>query len=351
MSTPRTKKSAKGEALAPTSPVTTVSPVRVLVALDGASARANAPIDTALALVKAHRAKAEALSVVNPFAATWLTVGVPVAAAGEAALRAEQRQRRLELRRYLADRTGTRRSWAVRVPLGTPANAILDAARTADLVVMGLRRERLLERVIHDATTLHVVRESDVPVLAVTPELRGMPRTVVVAVDFSRESDAAARLACALFTGCARLVLVHVESDFDAAIANLDDITRMVRENGWAAAFERLVDTLPVPDGAKVETVVLRGTVPGTLMSFAAQRGADVLVAARKRHDLAERVIVGTVTGGLVRRAPCSLLITPPEWHSRLDGRPKRSQRRARTARAPSVRRSGSRGARTTTQP
>src|SRR6185437_14055765 len=205
-----------------------------------------------------------------------------------------------------------RRPSPVHVALGTPAHAILDAAHGADLVIMGLRRERLIERIVHDATTPHVVRECSVPVLAVTPDLRGMPRTVVVASDFSPESNAAARLACRLFTGCARLVFVHIESDFDVAIANLDEITRMVHENGWAAAFQRLIETLPIPAGATVETVVVRGTVPRSLLSFAKRRGADVLVVGRQQHDVAERVLVGSVTAGLVRRAPCSLLITPP---------------------------------------
>lgn len=341
MSATRSKKSATGVRHQPRTLRLSRSALRLLVALDGPSASANAPIDTAAALAKAHRAKAEAVSVINPFAAAWLSVGAPVAAAGEAALRAEQRQRRLELRRYVADRTGARRPWPVLIPLGTPANAILEAARNADLVVMGLHREHLLERIIHDATTLHVVRESNVPVLAVTPDLGGMPRTVVVAVDFSREGDAAARLACTLFTGCARLVLLHVESDFDAAIANLDEITRLAREDGWAAAFERLVNTLPVPPGAKVETAVVRGTVPGTLIAFAKRRGADVLVAARKRHDLAERVLTGTVTGGLVRRAPCSLLITPPDFADASADAPSRARRQRAATRAASVRRSG----------
>ena len=313
MSSTRLRKSAKSEPHQVKHAGARRSQLRVLVALDGANARANAPVDTAVAVMTAHRAKAAALSVVNPFAAAWLTVGVPVGAAGAAALRAEQRQRRLELRRYLTDRTGRRRPWTVVVPLGTPANAILDAASHADLLVMGLHRERMIERIIHDATTSQVVRKSNVPVLAVTPDLRGMPRTVVIAVDFSRESDAAARLACTLFTGSERFVLVHVESDFDAAIANLDEITRMARADGWAAAFQRLVETLSVPTGAKVETAVVRGTLPATLIAFATSRGANVLVAARKRHDVAERVLAGTVTGGLVRRAPCSLLITPPD--------------------------------------
>lgn len=334
MSTARAKKSANGARHRPGNARTSRPPLRLLVALDGATARANAPIDTAVALMKANRARAEAVSVIDPLAAARLTVGVPVAVAGEAALRGEQRQRRLELRQFLADRTGARRPWPVRVALGTPANAILDAARGADLVIIGLRRERLIERIIHDATTPHVVRESAVPVLAVTPDLRGMPRTVVVAVDFSPESTAAARLACTLFTGCARLVLVHIESDFDAAIANLDEITKMVRENGWAGAFQRLLDTLPVPAGATVETAVVRGTVPKTLIAFAKHRGADVLVVARQSHDVAERVLVGTVTAGLVRRAPCSLLITPPEWHAATHPSPVRRThtRRTRTA-------------------
>ena len=331
MSAVQAKKSAKAVRRSPGSAGKTRTPLRLLVALDGAHARANAPIDTAAALMRPHRAKAEVVSVVDPMAAAWLTVGVPVA--GEAVLRAEQRHRRLELRRYLADRTGARRPWPVRVALGTPANAILDAARAADLIVMGLRRERLVERVFHDATTPHVVRESNVPVLAVTPDLSGMPRTVVVAVDFSPASNAAAWLACTLFTGCARLVLVHIESDFDAAIANLDEVTKMVRDDGWEKAFQGVLKALPVPAGARVETAVLRGTVPRTLIEFATRRGADVLVVARHRHDVAERVLVGTVTAALVRRAPCSLLITPPDWRGGT-ARPS-SVRRTRTGTRP----------------
>ncbi|HEU5478752.1 MAG TPA: universal stress protein [Candidatus Tumulicola sp.] len=312
MPTMRAKKSARRVRRQPGKTGRAHAALRLLVALDEASARANAPIDTAMALTKAHRAKAEAVSVVDPMAATRLTIGVPVAGAREAALRGEQRLRRLELRRYVADRTGARPPWRIRVPLGTPADAILDAANGADLVIMGLRREGLIERIVHDATTPHVVRECSVPVLAVTPELRGMPRTVVIAADFSPESNAAAQLACRLFTGCARLVFVHIESDFDAAIANLDEITRATRENDWAVAFQRLIETLSVPAGAKVETVVVHGTVPRTLLAFAKRRGADVLVVGRQQHDVAERVLVGSVTAGLVRRAPCSLLITPP---------------------------------------
>ena len=312
MPTLRAKKSSKRVRRQPAKSAKSHAALRLLVALDEAGAHANAVIDTAMALTKAHRAKAEAMSVVDPMAAAWLTVGVPVATVGEAMVRGEQRLRRLEIRRYLADRTGARPPWRIRVPLGAPADAILDAAHGADLVIMGLRRERLIERIVHDATTPHVVRECTVPVLAVTPELRGMPRTIVIAADFSAESNAAARLACRLFTGCAKFVFVHIESDFDAAIANLDEVTRMVRENDWAAAFQGLIETLSVPAGAKVETVVVRGTVPRTLLAFAGRRGADLLVVGRQRHDDDESLLVGSVTAGLVRRAPCSLLITPP---------------------------------------
>src|SRR6185437_10277153 len=87
MPTLRAKKSAKGVRRQPAKAGKPRAALRLLVALDGASARANAPIDTAMALTKAHRATVEALSVVDPMAVAWLTVGVPVAVAGEAALR------------------------------------------------------------------------------------------------------------------------------------------------------------------------------------------------------------------------------------------------------------------------
>jgi nucleotide-binding universal stress UspA family protein len=76
---------------------------------------------------------------------------------------------------------------------------------------------------------------------------------------------------------------------------------------------------------------VVRVPVPKTLIAFAKRRGADVLVVARQRHDLAERVLVGTVTAGLVRRAPCSLLITPAEWRGPAHASPVRRTRARRT--------------------
>jgi hypothetical protein len=46
-------------------------------------------------------------------------------------------------------------------------------------------------------------------------------------------------------------------------------------------------------------------------VDFARAHGADLLAAGRSGHGLFERLLVGSVTTGLVRAAPCALLITP----------------------------------------
>jgi nucleotide-binding universal stress UspA family protein len=300
---------------------------RLLVAVDAAGETADAPVDTALALARLHGAKTRALSVVNPFSPAWSIAAPPDAVAGAFALRAEQRQRRVALRRYLSQRPDTA-NWVLRVPLGSPADTIIAEAQRdgADLVVIGARPHSLIERLVQGTTALRVIRESPVPVMAATSHLHAMPRSVLVAVDFSHASVLAIRTACTIFTGCHKLVLVHVQSELDAALEPGDDTARATRSEGLRSAFQQLIGMADIPANVVVDTVALRGGVPEQLAAYAERSGADVLVAARKGHSLAERMLAASVTATLVRRAPCSLLIIPPEAATESSRRARRSE-------------------------
>ena len=286
---------------------------RVLVAIAEPNQRADATIDTAVAIATAHAAHLEAVSVVNPILRAVLFPAMENPIERAPALRAEQHRRQTAVRKHLAEHTRYRGGWSIDVPLGTPAESIAGRARQigADLVIMGLGRHGAIERFVHDDTTLRVVRRVSVPVLAVTDELHGMPRTVIVATDFSRASTDAARAACTVFRGCSKVVLVYVESDFDAVIAEHDETTSVIRREGVAGAFQRLRETLDPPPGASIETVTLRGVVAAELVAFANRSGADVLAIARQQHSMADRVMIGSVTTALLRRAPCSVFVRP----------------------------------------
>ena len=286
---------------------------RVLVAIAEANQDADAAIDTAVAIATANAAQIEAVSVVNPILGGALFPAMENPVQQAPALRAEQHRRVTALRKHLAEHTGVAGGWRIDVPLGRPAGGIADRARQigADLIIKGLGRHGRIERLVHDDTTLAVIRRVSVPVLAVTDELHGMPRVVMVATDFSRASTDAARAACALFRGCPTFILAYVESEFDATIAEHDETVRVIRREGVAGAFQRLRESLDVPRGASVETVTLRGVVASELAGFAHRSGAEVLAIARQQHSMADRVMIGSVTTALLRRAPCSIFVRP----------------------------------------
>jgi nucleotide-binding universal stress UspA family protein len=314
MSTTERTKSAKhtqGDASVDSAAIGDIRRVLVAIAEPGESAEAT--IDTAVAIATAHAAQLEAVSVVNPSLSGVLFPAMENPIEQAPALRAEQHRRQTALRKHLAEHTGYAGGWSIDVPLGTPGESIVDRARQigADLIIMGLGRHGAIERFVHDDTTLRVVRRVSVPVLAVSDTLHGMPRTVIVATDFSRASSDAARAACALFRGCARFILAYVESEFDAAIAEHDETTRVIRREGVAGAFQHLCETLAVPPGASVETVTLRGVVSAELIAFAQRSGAAALAIARQQHSMADRVMIGSVTTALLRRAPCSVFVRP----------------------------------------
>ena len=110
-------------------------------------------------------------------------------------------QQRAELATRLAEhlRTagGAATGWHTRVVDGEPAFALTDLAASVQspLLVMGIGRHRMLDRVFGSETTLRAIRLASCPVLAVHPDLDGPFHDVVVAVDFSPASAYAAQLA------------------------------------------------------------------------------------------------------------------------------------------------------------
>ena len=204
-------------------------------------------------------------------------------------------------------------SWSRETGIGSPAAEIVRVAeaRASDMIVMGLRPHGFLDRVFRDETALSVMRHAAVPVLAVTPLMRQIPKRIAVAIDFSRASIAAARSALALVDEGGSLELVYVEPPAERYSEETEGYNTIYAQ-GVAAAFGRLRQELASRPGVTIETVVLRGNVVTELLSFAERAQADMIALGSQRHSTARRAFVGGVTTGLARAASCSLLVLPP---------------------------------------
>lgn len=203
--------------------------------------------------------------------------------------------------------------WVHDLVIGSPSEEIIRTARACDarLVVLGLRPHTLLDRVFRDETGLTVMRHVGAPVLAVTPSLRGTPRRIAVAIDFSRASIAAARAAAELLDEGGELFLVYVEPKVGYRTEDTEGFG-VIYAQGLAAAFVRLRGLLGRRSDITIETVVLQGTVASELLAFARGAEIDVIAVGSQRHSIARRAFVGSVTTALTRAAECSLLVIPP---------------------------------------
>jgi nucleotide-binding universal stress UspA family protein len=151
----------------------------------------------------------------------------------------------------------------------------------------------------------------------------------------------------------ATLHLVHVWRPIgmsDARTQLLDDAYR----NALPDRFARFTNAIAIPPAVTVAYEVREGDPAERLTEFAEAHDADLIVAGRHGLGVVERILVGSVTTSVLRRAPCSLYVAPEppfadadrfgramtgestsvaaaEWPARLDAFTRRNARRRTT--------------------
>jgi nucleotide-binding universal stress UspA family protein len=145
------------------------------------------------------------------------------------------------------------------------------------------------------------------------------PRVIVAATDFSDPSRTALEFAARLArqTGAA-LHVVHVEDPLLAEAARQSgfDLSKDTAEE--LGRF--LAAVTPAADAAPRRHVV-RGPAVDAILDVAEQQRADLVVVGSHGMSGAERLLFGSTTEGVLRHAPMSVLVTPPEWSFRPDAR------------------------------
>lgn len=304
-----------------TAPVgaTTAAPVtphamRVVVAISDDDVEAAA-LSVANALATRRGAKITVLSAFDP--ARYAVPGAfsTILGFADAVLGPEfHEQRRLRLREHIASHLGAPQVWDTEVDLGDVASCIHRCTERChpDLVILGLHRHGAVDRAFGDDTARAVMRRVGVPVLAVRPELTALPTRVVVAVDFSRASMHAARMALALLDEHGSLDLVYVRPSIP--LGGTEDTEGLARifAGGVDTAFGQLVDELQAPPTVRIARVVLEGEPADELMHYAQAVAPDLVAVGTQRHGRVARLLLGSVTSAVVHDGRWSVLVTPP---------------------------------------
>lgn len=244
--------------------------------------------------------------VAPPFPILAPELDLRLAAEAVAAHReAQVRSAHDQVRRLVGER-------AVRVDAldGNPADVIARAARQANasLIVAGLGRHNVIDRVFGDETILRLVRSASTPVLAIGPAF-AIPRTVVVGLDFSEHSVHAAQLALRFVERGATVYLMNV--------APREDLLLMV--SGGAAAYHEhamammseLMTRFEIPPGVHVQPVVRLGDPGSRILEYAAETRAGLIAIGTRGQGFIARMLVGSVATKILRGSSVAVLTLP----------------------------------------
>ena len=201
----------------------------------------------------------------------------------------------------------------ISVENGPGARTVVDLARECDarLIVIGTGRHDAFGRFVYGERAMQIVRAADRPVLVVPSGATARPlQRAIVAVDFSRASLRAACAILPMLSFGAELTLVHVRPATPKPQSEAPGSPPT--DTPCDDLFARFISLLPLPPGINISTKLLWGDPVESIDLYAASSGADLLACGRLRgHTLVERIFVGSVSAGLLRRAHCAILIAP----------------------------------------
>lgn len=195
-----------------------------------------------------------------------------------------------------------------------------------DLLLLATHGRRGLRRLIAGSVTERVVHSAVCPVLVIPPTNtlhagRDETTHIVVTTDLSKASERALPVARALFdaydSGHARLTILHIAENMVDATFNmpLGESVDAIRSELEQRANNRLEELRMTYFNATLATTsIIRGerSPAEELRSYMRSHHANVLVIASQGHGAFDRLVLGSVTEKLVRRAECCVLVVPP---------------------------------------
>jgi nucleotide-binding universal stress UspA family protein len=252
-----------------------------------------------------------AVTVLEPQDTLAIAAGVPVLAES---YHAEERTAIAELLEERLGSVGPSLGLEQRVDVleGPAARSIVDLAhdRGAYAIVVGTGQHNPIGRFVYGERAVQISRLSDRPIVVVPPAAKvGPVREAIVAVDFSPASQRAARFALDMVADDGELVLVHVKS-----AVNLSDEGAGWWEEAYKKRttdlFRRFTALLRPGRGIRVVTHLLHGDVADSLLAYA-RHDAGLIACGGRQHSFIERMLLGSVSTQLIRRAECPVVIVP----------------------------------------
>jgi nucleotide-binding universal stress UspA family protein len=181
-------------------------------------------------------------------------------------------------------------------------------AENCDLIIMGRRGLRPVERMLVGVVTARVIGHTQRDVLVVPNGTEVGWKTIVLATDGSRYSATAAERAIAFaraYGGELRVLsVVDVPAEFYAeAPAAVEDLVRKAK--GFVVGVKKQAEAA----GVKTETFVSEAEAYQAVNNLALEQKADMIVLGSHGRTGLRRLLMGSVTEKVIGYAPCPVLV------------------------------------------
>jgi nucleotide-binding universal stress UspA family protein len=137
-----------------------------------------------------------------------------------------------------------------------------------------------------------------------------LPKTIVVATDFSEHAEYALDYAVALADKLgATLHLVHAIGVPALGVPELGVAVTSTAMESLVKSSQATLDKLATRGGAmKIDTLLRSGDARDVIVNTAIELGADLLVLGTHGRRGLRRALIGSVAESVVRHAPCPVL-------------------------------------------
>lgn len=217
----------------------------------------------------------------------------------------------LRVKAQLLDVAGVDAEWPIEIRVGDPVDEITQCAvqTPVRLIVLGVEHRHLTDRVLAREVAIRVVQSVQVPMLMVPAGFAVAPARMMLATDFSAASIHAARRALALYPSITSVEVVHVAPPDHAGTSIIDWMTP--DEEAIEHGFHRVQAELSEVRALRIVPVLLRGVPARQVIKIAQSMLVDLLVTSTVGKTRVERFFVGSQARGIMRGAPCAVLVVP----------------------------------------
>lgn len=145
-----------------------------------------------------------------------------------------------------------------------------------------------------------------------------MPHAILAAIDFSPLSKRVVEIAAELAErAAAPLVVLHAaapEPDF----VGYEVGPQHVRDMRAGELRKEHAELLEIGEALRARGLAVRvqlhaGPTVETIVESAKHADAELIVVGAHRHGRTHRLLLGSVSEGLLRKAPCPVLVVPPD--------------------------------------